>query len=296
MAEVQQSKSVPATPARISRRQLLRRSETMGGNKIRIRNKRKISLPPKVSKSKLYLSLDTIDGDDERDDNLRESYDKLADIKPPKMKIVIPRRRRKRPTSTLSSTALESSSSSLHKTCSEDTLKQAKSVSEFSCNSMDQELEYDLYDCHIDNAMAMPGSLFAPAYWDADLTPTEELELEQLFKDAALEASDRHAREEDIERNDHTNSDNKQERPLSRNSPVMLRSGQTARKPLITSITSDLTASISSAISGTTLVRDMMDTSCYYSGEEETSSLIFNKERSEIMNLTHIEEIQFADE
>ena len=75
----------------------------------------------------------------------------------------------------------------------------------------------------------------------------------------------------------------------------MLRSGQTARKPLITSITSDLTTSISSAISDTTLVGDMMDTSCYYSGEEETS-LMLNKERREIMNLTHIEEIQFADE
>ena len=144
--------------------------------------------------------------------------------------------------------------------------------------------------------MAMPGSLFDPGYWDTDLTPTEELELEQLFKDAALEASDRHTREDAIESNDHTNSDNKQERPLLRTSPVMLRSGQTARKPLITSVTSDLTTSISSAISDITLVGDMMDTSCYYSGEEETNSLMFEKERSEIMNLTHIEEIQFVDE
>jgi hypothetical protein len=290
-AEMQQSKSVPATPARTSRRKLLRRSETMREDKIRMRNKRKISLPRKVSKSKLHLSLDTIDGDDEREDNLRESCDKLADIKPLKMKKAIPRRRRKRPSNTSSSTAVESSSSSLHKTGSEDTLKQAKSVSEFSCNSM--ELEYDLYDCHIDNAMAMPGSLFAPAYWDADLTPTEELELEQLFKDAAVEAEDRLGREESSEA---TNSDDKQDRPSSRTSPVVLRFGKTARKPLITSITSDLTTSISSAISNTTLVGDMMDTSCYYSGEEETSSLIFKKERSEIMNLTHIEEIQFVDE
>ena len=129
---------------------------------MRTQYKRKISLPPKVSKSKLYLSLDTIDGDDEREDNIRESYDKIADIKPLKMKKVIQRRRKKRQYSASSRTAVESSSSSLHKTGSEDTLKQAKSVSEFSCNSMDQELEYDLYDCHIDNAMAMPGSLFAP--------------------------------------------------------------------------------------------------------------------------------------
>ena len=139
----------------------------------------------------------------------------------------------------------------------------------------------------------MPGSLFAPAYWDADLTPTEELELEQLFKDAAVEAEDSLGREESIEA---TNSYEKQERPSSRTSPVVLRFGKTARKPLITSITSDLTTSISSAISDTTLVGDMMDTSCYYSGEEETSSIMSKKERSEIMNLTHIEEIQFADE
>jgi hypothetical protein len=104
-AEMQQSKSVPATPARTSRRKLLRRSETMREDKIRMRNKRKILLPPKVSKSKLYLSLDTIDGDDEREDNLRECCDKLADIKPLKMKKVIPRRRRKRPSGTPSSTA-----------------------------------------------------------------------------------------------------------------------------------------------------------------------------------------------
>ena len=41
---------------------------------------------------------------------------------------------------------------------------------------------YDLYDCCLDNAMAAPGSLFAPAYWE-DTTPTLELELGQLFPD-----------------------------------------------------------------------------------------------------------------
>ena len=42
------------------------------------------------------------------------------------------------------------------------------STSEFSsCVSLSQELEYDLYDCHIDNVMAAPGSMFAPAYWDS---------------------------------------------------------------------------------------------------------------------------------
>jgi hypothetical protein len=31
-----------------------------------------------------------------------------------------------------------------------------------------KRVEYDLYD----NAMAVPGSLFAPAYWPQDITPT----------------------------------------------------------------------------------------------------------------------------
>ena len=30
----------------------------------------------------------------------------------------------------------------------------------------DQEMEYDLYDCDLDNVMAAPGSMFAPAFWD----------------------------------------------------------------------------------------------------------------------------------
>ena len=39
--------------------------------------------------------------------------------------------------------------------------------SEFSrCVSLSRELEYDLYNCHIDNVTADPGSMFAPAYWD----------------------------------------------------------------------------------------------------------------------------------
>ena len=40
----------------------------------------------------------------------------------------------------------------------------------------------------------------------------------------------------------------------------------------------------------------MMDTSCYYSGEEEPKSLMLSKERKNLMNLTHIEEIQFVDD
>ena len=263
----------------------------MAEHKIRIKSKRKFSLPPKVSKSKLYMSVDTIDGDDEREENIKDLSETLASVKSLKMKKKMSRKMRRRTAAISSSTtAPDSSSSSLHKATSEDTLKQAKSVSEFSCISNEVELEYDLYDCHIDNAMAVPGSLFAPAYWDTDLTPTEELELDQLFKDAAVRGC------EDADKDFENSDDRITETNSVTNSPVTLRSGHSARKPLITSITSDLTASISSAISESTLVGDMMDTSCYYSGEEETKSLMLNKERKNMMNLTHIEEIQFVDE
>ena len=287
-----QSKSVPPTPVCKERRRLLKRSETMAEHKIRIKNKRKFSLPPKVSKSKLYMSVDTIDGDDEREENIKDLSETLASVKSLKMKKKMSRKIRRRPPTTISSstTAPDSSSSSLHKATSEDTLKQAKSVSEFSCISNEAELEYDLYDCHIDNAMAAPGSLFAPAYWDTDLTPTEELELDQLFKDAAARGY------EDAHRDFENSDDRIMETNSTVNSPVTMRTGHSARKPLITSITSDLTASISSAISESTLVGDMMDTSCYYSGEEEPKSLMLSKERKNLMNLTHIEEIQFVDD
>ena len=300
-AEMQLSKSVPATPARPRKRRLLKRSETLGENKIRMKNKRKFSLPPKVSKSRLYMSIDTIDGDDERDEVVKESSDKLSDIKPltTKMKKVITRRRRKTNASSASSTAAESSESDLHRTGSEQTLKPTQSVSEFSCISLDQELEYDLYDCDIDNVMAAPGSLFAPAYWDCDTTPTLELELEQLFPDTSVEASDNQNCQEVIDSDEVIDSEDKCDRNTSSASPVILRSGQNARNPLLTSITSDLTASISSAISDTTLVGDQMDTSCYYSGEEEptlTSSFMIKREKMDMMNLTHIEEIQFVED
>ena len=70
---------------------------------------------------------------------------------------------------------------------SNDTLKAAGSISEFSQHSGDPELEFDLYDCDLNNASAMPGSYFAPAYsWDCDydVTPTgeeEEFELSDFF-------------------------------------------------------------------------------------------------------------------
>ena len=62
----------------------------------------------------------------------------------------------------------------------QDTLKPLTVTSLSEISSEDIDLEYDLYDCDLDNAMAAPGSMFAPAYW-ADTTPTIELELGQLF-------------------------------------------------------------------------------------------------------------------
>jgi len=294
-AEIQLSKSVPVTPARPRRRRLLKRSETLGRSKIRLKNRRKFSLPTKVSKSKLYMSVDTVDGGYDMNEFIKHSHDKLSNINPltTNMK-VIPKRRRKRRPSPSSIQAATSYESDLPRTGSEQTLKPTQSVSEFSCISADQEMEYDLYDCHLDNAMAAPGSLFAPAYWDGDATPTLELELEQLFKDA----SDIHGCKEDIDSDEVTKINYNVERNIPSTSPVMLRSGKSARKPL-TSITSDLTSSITSAISDSTLVGDQMDTSCYYSGEEEsimTTSIIMKNEKRNIMNLTHIEEILFVDE
>ena len=74
------------------------------------------------------------------------------------------------------------SSDSAASTISLATLK--NSISEYSQHSGDPELEYDLYDCDLNNVSAAPGSLFNPTVF-FDLTPTEEddeeLELTELF-------------------------------------------------------------------------------------------------------------------
>ena len=154
------------------------------------------------------------------------------------------------------------------------------STSEFSsCVSLSgQELEFDLYDCDIDNVMAAPGSLFAPAYWDQSDTGID-LEMGDIFSPV-----------EDTSRQSC--------------SPVTMRHTR-ATTCLVTSVTSDLTASISSAVSNTTLVGDNnidtnMDTSCYHSDDDDdtgNSPESFQKEKNNIMNITHIEDdIQFVDE
>ena len=77
----------------------------------------------------------------------------------------------------------------------------------------------------------------------------------------------------------------------------------------MTSVTSDLTASISSAVSNSTLVGEegeqtdkrvsgVMDTSCYHSDyAEDDSHSPVSLDKPNIMNITHIEEdIQFVDD
>ena len=247
------SLSVPATPLP-ARRRLLRRSETVGVDDLRSRHSRsrKLSLPPKISKSKLYMSVDTIE--DAARKFRRESSDKISEIRAVGRKQrKVPRRQRRR--SAVLGSSGPGSECSLGQVGSDHTLGPAVSGSEFSTIS-GPELEYDLYDCHIGNAMQAPGSLFAPAYWD-DGAESPELELEELGR-------------------------------LFPGSPVQSRLGR-RDTALITSITSDLTASITSAMSDTTLVGERQDGSCYHSSEEEPL-------KQNILNLTHIEEIQFADE
>ena len=262
------TQSVPVTPAPPNRRRLLRRSETVEDYKQKLRrSRRKLSLQPKVSKNHIYTSVDTVDRDTE---DLQESLDKISDIQQisSKLKKVTARKRRRRRDQ---ARPQESSESDLARTGSERTLRPTNSVSEFSsCQSLSQELEFDLYDCHIDNVMAAPGSMFAPAYWDCDRTPSLELEMDQLFPESDTATS-----------------------------PVMMRHTRD-KTSLVTSVTSDLTASISSAISDTTLVGleredGAMEISGYHSQEEDTS--LVKLEKKNIMNLTHIEDdIQFVDD
>ena len=157
----------------------------MRGNELRIKKKRKFSLPSKVSGSRLYMRVDNVDGEDEC---INDSSHIWPEIKPLAADEV--RQKRSKEVTSSSITAAGSSSRSLDKAvpAPEQQHTPVHSVSYLSCLSLDQELEYDLYDCHLNNAMAVPGSLFAPAYWPQDITPTLTLELEQLF--TGLETSD----------------------------------------------------------------------------------------------------------
>ena len=166
---------------------------------------------------------------------------------------------------------------------SRDTLKPTSSISEFSTQSGDPELEFDLYDYNLDNVAYNPGSHFAAPvamnYWQhadfEDATPTaEELTLTELFP----------------------HSENNNPSPPG-GADTMLRSR-----------TSDLTASVTSADLGTPAYAPMAgadDSSDCGSGvgygAVETDMLLgrvaSSKARPQILNLTHIDdEIEFADD
>ena len=155
---------------------------------------RKLSLTGRrVSRAAVYESVSTVDRDTEDTAHAQEEADKIADIGSLAVSARLrrtaastrQRQRRPRRSAPAAAAAADSSESDLARTGSESTLR-ARAVSpptsEFSsCVSLSGagELEYDLYDCHIDNAMAAPGSMFAPAPWD--MTPGLELEMEELF-------------------------------------------------------------------------------------------------------------------
>jgi hypothetical protein len=161
------------------------------------------------------------------------------------------------------------------------TLKPTASLSEFSEHSGmsgDQELEFDLYDCDLNNVSNLPGSMFAPALY-YDLTPTaeEELELTELFP------------------------------KLRQGSPI---TRGVDRKQMVNSLTSDLAASMTSE---DLTIREEghrdrgfngLDSSCYYSDDindedcyQETDNLLLKHQKpSAILNLTHIDDISFVDD
>ena len=172
------------------------------------------------------------------------------------------------------------------------TLKATTSLSEFSEHSYhsgDPELEYDLYDCDLNNVSAVPGSLFAPKLY-YDLTPTgdendEEFELTELFP---------------MLRPDSSNHPRKQ---------IASNGGQ----QMVNSLTSDLTASVTSEdLTQRDSVYYNSDNledsvySCYDDGgTAETDHLLRSKnnippaprlKRPQLLNLTHIDDISFADE
>ena len=119
------SKSVPVTPAPSHRRRrLLRRSETVEDYKLKTKTKRKLSLPQKVSRSKLYTSVSTIDRG-ELAESVKESSDQISDIQSVSTrlkKVTAKRKRRRRSTA-------ESSESDLARTGSETTLRPGTAAS-----------------------------------------------------------------------------------------------------------------------------------------------------------------------
>ena len=138
------------------------------------------------------------------------------------------------------------------------TLKNSNSISEYSQHSgIDiPELEYDLYDCDLNNVSAAPGSLFNPTVFFDNLTPTteeeDELEMTELFPMLRQSCS----------------SSNGNHPKRSDNAPGRM----------VDSLTSDLAASMTS--------EDFRS--------EEAEKLL--KPILNLTSLTHIDDVTFVDE
>ena len=286
-SEIQVDNQIVTPVKRRRRRRLLRRRETLSDWCINKRTEtRKSSLPARISLSRSISSRDSVDS--------------------PRQPVSLPLTK-PRPSSTRSrsirsaqesvrdsASTISGPGQELDRSGSEMTLRPAASVSGFSCTSNEQELEYDLYDCDLGNAMAAPGSMFAPAYWDCDVTPTLDLELTELFPAEGVEVVE------------------------------MREAGR--RGPHMTSITSDLTSSMSSAVSRSTLVGEVegvddganleggaeeegeeepgeeskllggLDTSGYYSGGEDTEVDTPSTKTRLLLNSSHALGISFVDD
>ena len=92
--------------------------------KLKTKTKRKLSLPQKVSRSKLYTSVSTIDRG-ELAESVKESSDQISDIQSvsTRLKKVTAKRKRRR------RSAAESSESDLARTGSETTLRPGTAAS-----------------------------------------------------------------------------------------------------------------------------------------------------------------------
>ena len=287
-SEIQAEDSQLVTPVkqRRRRRRLLRRRETLSDWCINKRTEmRKASLPVRGSLTRSNSSRDSVDSP--RQLPVILPLNKPESNKPRSESV---QSCNKSDLGSVSTISMERGQEQ-DRSAAEMTLRPAASVSGFSCTSTEQELEYDLYDCDLGNAMAAPGSMFAPAYWDCDATPTLDLELTELFP-------------------------KEEERDGEENDNVELRQGG-RRGQNMTSITSDLTSSMSSAVSRSTLVGEGLDdadpeeedgvgeeskllggldTSGYYSGSEEAESETPTHTTRLLLNSSHAHGISFVDD
>ena len=143
-------------------------------------------------------------------------------------------------------------------------------VNSMSEMSEDIDLEYDLYDCDLNNVSAQPGSMFGHAmtyYFDDDddidglMTPTargDVIEMTQLFPDTSGGSS---------------GSD----------------------KGMTESRTSDLTTSVTS----TDLTRasdSAYSSACYYSLSSATATASVVQPKTHKLDLSHLDELTFVDD